>query len=112
MERSEVWWAELPGAAGCGSAVRRPVVIVSSNAFNQSRIRTVIAVVLTTNLQIAEAPGSVLIGTEESGLPKDSVAIVSQVVTLNKHFLIQRSGRLPPRAMKAIENGLRLVLSL
>ncbi|MBF8248554.1 MAG: mRNA interferase MazF2 [Bacteroidetes bacterium] len=110
MERGAVWWAELPGAAS-GSGVRRPVVIVSSNAFNQSRIRTVIAVVLTTNLRLAEAPGNVLIGTAESGLQKDSVAIVSQVVTLDKRFLNQRSGRLPSRAMKAIENGLRLVLS-
>jgi len=112
MERGAVWWTELPGAVSSGSGIRRPVVIVSSNAFNQSRIRTVIAVVLTTNLRFAEAPGNVMIRTVESGLPKDSVAIVSQVVTLNKRFLIQRSGDLPPRAMKAIENGLRLALSL
>jgi mRNA interferase MazF len=112
MERGAVWWAELPDSVASGAGVRRPIVIVSSNAFNQSRIRTVIAVVLTSNLRLAEAPGNVLIGTAEAGLPEDSVAIVSQVVTLDKCFLDQRSGRLPSRAMKAIENGLRLALSL
>jgi mRNA interferase MazF len=112
MERGAVWWAELPGAAASGAGVRRPVVIVSSNAFNQSRIRTVIVVVLASNLRLVEAPGNVLIGAAESGLPMDSVAVVSQVVAMEKRFLNQRSGRLPPRAIKAIENGLRLALSL
>jgi len=112
MERGEVWWAELPDPVASEPGFRRPVVIVSSNVFNQSRIRTVVAVVLTSNLRLAEAPGNVLIAATDSGLPKDSVANVSQVVTIDKSFLTKQSGRLSSLALKALDNGLRLVLSL
>jgi len=112
MERGAVWWAELPYPVASEPGFRRPVVIVQSNAFNRSRIRTVVAVILTSNLRLAEAPGNILIAAAESGLPKDSVANVSQVVTVDKSFLTTRCGSLPSRAMKAIDDGLRLVLSL
>lgn len=112
MERGAVWWAELPDPVASEPGFRRPVVIIQSNAFNRSRIRTVIAVLLTSNLRLAEAPGNVLIAAADSGLPKDSVANVSQVITVDKGFLFTRSGKLPSRMMKAIDDGLRLVLSL
>ena len=112
MERGAVWWAELPDPVASEPGFRRPVVIIQSNTFNRSRIRTVVAVILTSNLRLAEAPGNVLIAASDSGLPKDSVANVSQVITLDKGFLSRRSGKLPLRVMKAIDEGLRLALSL
>ena len=112
MERGEIWWAELPDPTASEPGFRRPVVIVQSNAFNRSRIRTIIAVVLTSNLRLAEAPGNVLIAASDSGLPKDSVANVSQVITLDKTFLTERCGRLPGHLSRSIDEGLRLVLSL
>lgn len=112
MERGEVWWAELPDPTASEPGYRRPVVIVQSNVFNRSRIRTVIAVVLTSNLRLAEAPGNVLISASDSGLPKDSVANVSQVITVDRTFLAERCGRLPGHLIKSIDDGLRLVLSL
>jgi mRNA interferase MazF len=112
MERGAVWWAELPDPVASEPGFRRPVVIIQSNAFNRSRIRTVVAVLLTSNLRLADAPGNVLISAADSGLPKDSVANVSQVITVDKGFLSGRAGRLPSRVMKAIDEGLRLVLSL
>ena len=112
MDRGEVWWTELPDPVASEPGFRRPVVIVSSDAFNRSRIRTVLAVVLTSNLRLSEAPGNVFLAAAESGLPKDSVANVSQVVTLDKGFLSGHCGRIPPRGMKAIDDGLRLALSL
>jgi mRNA interferase MazF len=112
MERGEVWWAELPDPAASEPGFRRPVVIVSSNAFNRSRIRTVLAVVLTSNLRLSDAPGNVFLAAAVSGLPKDSVANVSQIVTLDKGFLSGRCGCVPPLGMKAIDDGLRLALSL
>ena len=112
MDRGEVWWAELPDPVASEPGFRRPVVIVSSDAFNRSRIRTVLAVVLTSNLRLSDAPGNVFLAAAASGLPKDSVANVSQVVTLDKGFLSSRCGRIPPRGMKAIDDGLRLALSL
>jgi len=112
MERGAVWLAELPGPNATGPVDRRPYVIVSSNAFNHSRIRTVIAVVLTSNLRLADAPGNVSIAAADAGLPKDAVANVAQVVTVEKRFLVKRCGRLSPRTMKVLDNGLRLVLGL
>lgn len=112
MERGAVWWAELPDPVASEPGYRRPVVIIQANAFNRSRIKTVIAVLLTSNLRLAEAPGNVLIAAADSGLQKDSVANVSQVITVDKGFLSNRSGKLPSRVMKELDNGLRLVLSL
>jgi mRNA interferase MazF len=112
MERGAVWWAELPDPVASEPGFRRPVVIIQSNAFNRSRIQTVVVVLLTSNLRLADAPGNVLIAAADSGLPKDSVANVSQVITVDKSFLSRRSGRLPSRLMKALDDGLRLVLSL
>ena len=112
MERGAVWWAELPDPVASEPGFRRPVVIIQSNAFNRSRIKTVIAVLLTSNLRLAEAPGNVLIAAADSGLPKDSVANVSQVILVDKGFLSRQAGKLPSRVMKALDDGLRLVLSL
>ena len=112
MERGEIWWAELPDPTASEPGFRRPVVIVQSNAFNRSRVRTIIAVVLTSNLRLAEAPGNVLIAASDSGLPKDSVANVSQVITVDRTFLTERCGRLPGHLIRSIDEGLRLVLSL
>ena len=86
------------------------MLIVQSDAFNRSRIATTIAVVLTSNLRLADAPGNVLLPATDSGLPKDSVANVSQVVTLDKSLLTERVTRLPSRFMRAVNDGLKLVL--
>ena len=112
MERGDIWWAQLPDPVASEPGFRRPVVIVQSNAFNRSRIRTVIAVVVTSNLSLAEAPGNVLLLSSESGLPKDSVANVSQIITLDRDFLTEKCGRVPLRLIRSINEGLRLVLSL
>jgi mRNA interferase MazF len=85
---------------------------VQDDAFNRSRLRTVIAVVLTSNLRLVEAPGNVLIPAKAAGLPKDSVANVSQVITIDRDFLTEPVGRLRGQLLKSVESGLRLVLGL
>jgi mRNA interferase MazF len=110
VERGEVWWAELPEGAGSAPAYRRPLLVVQSDAFNRSRIATTIAVVLSSNLRLADAPGNVLIPGVDSGLPNGSVANVSQVITLDKSQLTERAGKLPSRYMRAVTEGLKLVL--
>lgn len=112
MKRGEVWWASLPDPVGSESGYRRPVVIVQSNEFNASLIRTVIAAIVTTNLALAEAPGNVLLPRKVSRLPLDSVVNVSQVVTMDRSFLTKRVGALPADIMAQINDGLRLVLTL
>ena len=112
IERGEIWWAELQEPVGSGPGYRRPIVIVQSDDFNKSRISTVVALVLTSNLKLADAPGNVMLPQNMTGLPKDSVANVSQIITIDKHFLSERIGSLPAGIMRRINNGLRLALSL
>ena len=112
VERGQVWWADLGDPAGSEPGFRRPLLIVQSDAFNRSRLRTVLAVVLTSNVRLVDAPGNVLIPAKAAGLPKDSVANVSQVITVDRDFLTEPAGRLRGQLLKDIENGLRLVLAL
>jgi len=107
-----VWWADLGDPDGAEPGYRRPVMIVQSDAFNRSRLRTVIAVALMTNVRLVEAPGNVLVPAKAAGLPKDSVANVSQVITVDRDFLLERAGRIRGQLLKDIENGLRLILGL
>jgi mRNA interferase MazF len=112
VARGQVWWADLGEAEGSEPAYRRPVLIVQADAFNRSRLRTVVAVVLTSNLRLLDAPGNVLIPAGESGLPRDSVANVTQIITLDRDFLADFAGSLASATLRALDRGLRLALSL
>ena len=112
MKRGEVWWASLPPPTGSGPGFRRPVVVIQSNPFNQSRIATVIVAVVTSNLALASAPGNVRVGKSESGLAKPSVVNVSQILTLDRILLTQRVRGLPADAMRQIDEGLRLAIGV
>ena len=112
ISRGEVWWAELADPRGSEPGFRRPVVVVQADAFNRSRIGTVIVAAITSNLGLAAAPGNVLLTGDDSGLARESVANVSQVLTLDRRFLTARVAALPPDAMASIDRGLRLVLAL
>ena len=112
MRRGEVWWASLPPPSGPGPGFRRPVVVLQSDPFNQSRINTVVVVAVTSNLRLADAPGNVLLEQDVSGLPRDSVINVSQVLTVDKSFLTDKAIALPRDVVTRVESGLRLVLGL
>ena len=103
LAQGQVWWAELPAPAGSAPGFRRPVLVVQGNAFNRSRIATVIVVLLTSNLRLAEAPGNVLLSTRDSGLSKDSVANVSQVVTIDRTRTIEQANALSQRVRDAVK---------
>ena len=112
MRRGDIWWAVLPRPVGSEPGLRHPLLVVQADAFTISRIGTVIAVVITSNMRLADAPGNVLLPVHETGLPRDSVANVSQVVTTNKRALSERVGRLGDDLMAQVDDGLRLVLNL
>jgi mRNA interferase MazF len=112
VQRGEVWWASLPQPLGSEPGYRRPVVIVQADAFNRSRINTIICVVLTSNLKLGTAPGNVLLSTRVTGLPKESVANVSQLITVDRAFLTEFVAQLPGPKLTQIDQGLRLVLDL
>ena len=110
IAQGEVWWAELAEPSGSEPGFRRPVVIVQGDAFNRSRIATVVCVALTSNLRWAAAPGNVLLSSRLTGLPKDSVANVSQLVTLDRNVLTERVGALPPKKIQLVLLGGDIVL--
>jgi len=112
LKRGEIWWATLPDPAGSEPGYRRPVLVVQADAFNQSAIRTVVCVALTSNLALAAAPGNVRLSPRESGLPRVSVANVSQIITMDKARLTRRIRLLAPGVLARVEVGLRLVLDL
>ena len=112
MRRGELWWAELPEPTGSEPGYRRPILIIQADDFNRSRIQTVIAVVLTTNLRLAAAPGNVLVTADDTGLPRDSVVNVSQIITVDKSFLTERVGQIDDRILLLVEDGIRTVLAL
>lgn len=112
MNRGEIWWATLPASTGSEPGFRRPVLIIQSDAFNRSRISTVIAVVITSNLKLTNAPGNVVLSRKNTGLPKKSVVNVSQIVTIDKSFFTKRAGILKQDILNEVEAGIRLALSL
>ncbi len=112
IRRGEIWWAYLSSPRRSEPGFRRPVVVVQSDTFNRSRIGTVVAATITSNLRLADAPGNVRLSRKESGLPKDSVINVSQIVTVDKAYLADPVRVLPDEKLRKMDEGLRLVLSL
>jgi len=112
VERGEIWWAELDEPIGSAPGFRRPIVVVQSDAFNRSRIQTVIGLVVTSNLRLLDAPGNVLLRARDSGLSKDSVANVSQIVTIDRRLLTERAGSVSKETRADISRGIRVVLAL
>ncbi|MBI4218632.1 MAG: type II toxin-antitoxin system PemK/MazF family toxin [Chloroflexi bacterium] len=112
MRRGDLWWAHLPSPSGSEPGYRRPVVIIQSDVFNESGIRTVVVLSVTSNLRLAEAPGNVLLKKQLSGLSRDSVINVSQIATIDKSRITDYVATLPDGVLERAERGLRLVLAL
>lgn len=110
ISQGEVWWADLPEPAGSGPGFRRPVIIIQGDAFNRSRIATVVCVPLTTKTSWADSPGNVLLTAKITNLPKDSVANTSQVIAVDKTLLIERVGKLSRTKLELVLSGLDVVL--
>lgn len=110
ISQGEIWWADLPAPAGSGPGFRRPVVVVQGDGLNRSRIATVICVPLTSNLKWASAPGNVRLSARMTGLPKESVANVSQIITIDKELLKERVGKLTLLKLQLLLSGIDVVL--
>jgi mRNA interferase MazF len=112
VQRGEIWWASLATPRDSSPGFRRPILIVQADDFNRSRISTVVAAVITSNLVLAKAPGNVRIPARASGLKKASVVNVSQIITVDKSYLTERVGTLKLNYMKEVDDGLRLMLAI
>lgn len=112
MKKGEIWWASLDEPRGSEPGFRRPVVIVSSNEFNESKIQTIIVSTITSNISLSEAPGNFKLTKKGSGLNRESVVNVSQLLTLDKSFLSEKSGKLNSKQSQLLNYGLQLVLNI
>lgn len=112
IQRGDIWWADLPAPRRSEPGFRRPVLVVQADSFNVSRIQTAIVAAITSNLALADAPGNVLLPARSAGLARDSVVNVSQLLTLDRGFLTEHAGTLPPRLLSSVDEGLRTVLQL
>jgi mRNA interferase MazF len=110
IAQGEIWWAELGDPAGSAPGFRRPVLVVQAESFNRSRIATVVCVPLTSNMRWAGAPGNVALESGVTGLPRDSVANVSQIVTLDRSMLTERAGRVSDATFELVLYGIDVVL--
>lgn len=112
MTRGEIWWAYLRKPIGSEPGYKRPVVIIQADSFTQSGINTVICVALTSNFALAEIGYNILLKKSESGLPKDSVINVSQIVTLDKEYLDECAGSIAARSLEKLNTSLKIVLGV
>ena len=110
IRQGDLFWLDLGEPAGSGPGFRHPYVVVQSDPFNVSRIRTVVVCELTSNLQRAEAPGNVLLRKGEGNLERASVVNVSQFITVDKTDLVEKIGALSKARIAEIFAGLRLLL--
>ena len=110
VSQGEVWWADLGEPRGSKPGFRRPVLVIQGDALNRSRIATAVCVALTSNVTWASAPGNVLLSDSATGLPKESVANVSQIVTLDRSELTVRVGKLPKAKLELVLSGVDVVL--
>lgn len=112
IERGGVYWADLGPAIGSRPAKRRPVLVIQANSFNASRLATVLVAVITSNTALATMPGNTFLPAAATGLPRDSVANVTAVVTLKKTDLADQVGHVPDSLLYEVDRGLRRVLEL
>ena len=110
ISQGDIWWADLGSPGGSAPGFHRPVVVVQGDSFNRSRIATIVCVPLTSNLRWAEAPGNVLLPARATRLPKDSVANVSQLLTLDRSVLEEHVVKLSPRHVETVLSGVDVVL--
>ena len=110
ISQGDVWWANLPEPAGSAPGYRGPVVVVQGDSFNQSYIRTVVCVPVTSNLKWADSPGNVLLAARTSGLSRDSVANVSLITALDVTDLEEHVGKLGKSALDLVLTGIDAVL--
>ena len=110
ISQGDVCWVDFGRPAGSETGYRRPVIVVQSDAFNRSRIATVVCVPLTSNLRRADAPGNVLLAANHTGLAKDSVANISQIAALSKVRLSEAVGQVPKEKLELVLAGVNVVL--
>jgi mRNA interferase MazF len=110
--RGAIYWLDLGEPKGSVPALQRPTLIISDDRYNASALRTVTVAALTSNMKRASQPGNVAVPAELSGLDRDSVVNVTQLITVDRSELSDACGMLPTELMAQVDAGLRRALSL
>lgn len=110
VSQGELWWADLPEPLGSEPGYRRPIIVIQGDLFNQSSINTVVAVLVTGNLRRANSPGNIYMSSTITGLPQDSVANITQIVTIDRRRLLERVGRLSRADLEVVLSGVDFLL--
>ncbi len=111
-ERGEIWWADLGEPRGSSPGFERPVLIIQSDTFNQTQIKTLIVAIITSNLRLADLAGNIQLSIRTSGLEKESVVNLTQLFTIDRQDLLEFISALSERKMEQVDEGLRLILAL
>ncbi len=109
IAQGDIWWAALPDPVGSGPGFDRPVVIAQGDSFNRSRIATVVVIPLTSNTRLATMPGNVFLSSRRTGLAKDSVANVTQIIAIDRSLLVERIGRISRSQVELLWKGVDIV---
>ena len=112
MIRGEIWWAEFGIPHGSETGYTRPVLIVQDDGFNESKIKTIVVLPLTTNVRLSDAPGNVFIRKRESKLAGDSVIMVAQLYALDRGRFKEKISKATKEIMEQVEIGMKLVLGI
>jgi mRNA interferase MazF len=112
IRRGDIWWTDLPEPIGSAPGYRRPAVVVQANYFNRSQLATVVIAVCTTNLNLSKIEGNVLLRAAESGMSRDSVINVTQILAVDRSLLAEYAGRVGPATMAKVDSRLKLCLEL
>ena len=112
MVKGEIWWADLPEPIGSIPGKRRPVLILQNDLINRSTINTTIVASITSNLNLAKAPGNIYLEKRDSNLDRPSVVNLSQIVTVNKSWLTENVGMLRKDLVELIDKGIEIIFDL
>ncbi len=110
MRRGELWWADLGVPVGSAPGYRRPILVVSSDRFNSSRLATVVVAAVTSNLRLGDAPGNVVV--DEPALARPSVVNLTQLLAIDRQLLEERIAMVTRILLRQVDSGLRLSLGL
>ena len=110
IRQGDVYWVDFGEPEGSEPGFIRPCVVVQNDVFNSSRINTVVVCAITSNLKLERSPGNVLLKKGEAKLPKDSVVNITQLVTVDKDFLVEKIGTLPTVKIRRVLDGISLLL--
>lgn len=115
FRRGQIILASLDPAVGPEAGKTRPAVVVSNNTANAVAVRrphaTVTVVPVTSNI-VNVLPFQVLLPAAATGLERDSKAQGEQIRTIATGRIIRPVGWVPAELMDAIDEALRLHLSL